>query len=140
MTNPDSPPEPLPLIEVAIGLIWREGRLLITRRPAGVHLAGLWEFPGGKREPGESAARCLAREVAEELGIEIAVGEEREVLAFTYPDRRVELRAFDCAWRRGEPRARGCAEWRWVLPADLAGYEFPPANGPLLARLSNPAD
>ena len=60
-----------PQIEVAIGLVWKEGRLLIARRPEGVHLGGLWEFPGGKIEPGETPELCIRREMREELGIEI---------------------------------------------------------------------
>jgi mutator protein MutT len=123
------------MIEVAIGLIWHDGRLLITRRPPDVHLPGLWEFPGGKCEPGESGSQCLAREVAEELGIRIAVGSERKVIEFTYPDRRVRLTVYDCRWLSGEPEARGCAEWRWVAPADLGEHEFPPANAGLIAEL-----
>lgn len=123
------------MIEVAIGLIWHDGRLLITRRPLGVHLPGLWEFPGGKCESGESGPDCLAREVAEELGIRIAVGRERDVVEFTYPDRHVRITVYDCQWLSGEPEARGCAEWRWVAPAGLGHYEFPPANADLIAKL-----
>jgi mutator protein MutT len=123
------------MIEVAIGLIWHDGRLLITRRPPGVHLPGLWEFPGGKCEPGESGADCLAREVAEELGIRIAVGNERDVLEFTYPDRHVRITVYDCQWLSGEPEARGCAEWRWIALSELGHYEFPPANADLIATL-----
>jgi mutator protein MutT len=122
-------------IEVAIGLIWRDGRLLITRRPEGVHLAGLWEFPGGKLESGESAASGLAREVEEELAVRIDVEHERETLVFSYPDRQVRLHVFDCRWLSGNPEARGCAEWRWVAPADLVHYPFPPANEPLIRQL-----
>jgi mutator protein MutT len=123
------------MTDVAIGLIWHDGRLLITRRPPDVHLPGLWEFPGGKCEVGESGAQCLAREVAEELGIRIVVGDEREVLEFTYPDRHVRLTVYDCQWLSGEPAARGCAEWRWVAPASLGEYDFPPANAGLIAQL-----
>jgi mutator protein MutT len=123
------------IIEVAIGLIWRDGRLLITQRPPGVHLAELWEFPGGKCEPGETTAACLAREVAEELGIEVAVEQQRETLQFAYPDRHVRLSVFDCRWLRGEPEPRGCAAWRWVTPGELPGYPFPPANAPLIEKL-----
>jgi mutator protein MutT len=123
------------MTEVAIGLIWHDGRLLITRRPPDVHLPGLWEFPGGKCEAGESGAECLAREVTEELGIRIVVGDEREVVEFTYPDRHVRLTVYDCQWLSGEPEARGCAEWRWVAPASLGEYDFPPANAGLIAQL-----
>jgi mutator protein MutT len=130
--------EPLPekTIEIAIGLIWRDGQLLIARRPEGVHLAGLWEFPGGKIRPKEDAEAAVIREAAEELAVRIAVDGEREILAFTYPERRVRLHVLECRWIEGEPRALGCAEWRWVAPGDLAHYSFPPANAPLIVTLA----
>lgn len=124
------------MVEIAIGLIRREGLLLIARRPEGVHLAGLWEFPGGKIAPGESAEAAVIREADEELGVRIAVEGEREAIEFSYPERRVRLRVLDCRWVEGEPETRGCAEWRWVAPADLARYEFPPANRPLIEAIS----
>jgi mutator protein MutT len=71
-------------IDVAAGLVFREGKLLITQRHPEAHLGGLWEFPGGKREPGETFERCLARELREELGIEIQVGELVESLTHAY--------------------------------------------------------
>jgi mutator protein MutT len=124
-----------PVIDVAIGLVWKDGRVLIARRPGGVHLGGLWEFPGGKLEPGETPEACLLRELQEELGIEAEVTGRREVIKFTYPERTVHLHPIDCRWLSGEPHPAGCEEPRWVLPAELSGYEFPPANAPLLASL-----
>jgi 8-oxo-dGTP diphosphatase len=123
------------IIDVAIGLVWKEARLLIARRPAGVHLGGLWEFPGGKAEPDETPEACLLRELREELGIEAAVEGKREVIEFVYPERTVRLHPIDCRWLAGEPHPTGCEDPRWVLPADLADYEFPPANATLLASL-----
>jgi mutator protein MutT len=122
-------------VEVAIGLIWRDGRLLIARRPPDVHLPDLWEFPGGKCEPGETPAECLTREAEEELAIEIAPEGEFTVLEYTYPDRHVRLTVLECRWLAGEPEPLGCAECRWVTPAELSDYEFPPANAPLLEKL-----
>ena len=90
-----------PQIEVAIGLVWKEGRLLIARRPEGVHLGGLWEFPGGKIDPGESPSECLLRELREEMGIEAEVTGTREIIPFTYPERLVRLHP-DAI---GQPRA-----------------------------------
>jgi mutator protein MutT len=124
-------------IEIAIGLIRREGKLLIARRPEGVHLAGLWEFPGGKIRSGESAAAAVIREAQEELAVRIEVDGERETLEFTYPERRVRLHVLECRWVAGRPRTLGCADWRWVAPADLKHYSFPPANAPLIAALSH---
>ncbi len=124
-------------IEVAAGLVFRAGRLLITQRPAGGHLAGLWEFPGGKREAPETFAECLRRELQEELGIEVEVGELIESLVHHYPEKTVHLRFFRCAWRRHEPRALGCADFVWIERADLGRYEFPAADARLLARLKS---
>jgi mutator protein MutT len=123
------------IIDVAIGLVWKEGRLLIARRPMGVHLGGLWEFPGGKAEPGESPEACLLRELREELGINAEVTGRREVIPFTYPERTVRLHPIDCRWLSGEPHPAGCEEPRWVAPPELGSYEFPPANAALLAAL-----
>jgi mutator protein MutT len=124
-----------PVINVAIGLVWKDGRLLIARRPPGVHLGGLWEFPGGKVEPDETPVACMLRELREELHVEAEVTGQREVIEFTYPERIVRLHPIDCRWLAGEPRPEGCEEPRWVAPAELADYPLPPANDSLLAAL-----
>jgi mutator protein MutT len=124
------------LIEIAIALVWKDGRLLIARRPTGVHLAGLWEFPGGKIEPGETTAACVLRELREEVGIEAEVTGERPMIEFTYPERTVRLHPLDCRWLSGEPQPTRCEEPRWVLPVELPAYSFPEANAPLLAELT----
>lgn len=123
-------------IEVAAGLVFRDGRLLITQRPAGGHLAGLWEFPGGKREEGESFEECLRRELREEVGIEVEVLEAVESISHEYPEKRVRLEFLRCRWRSGEPGPLGCAALAWVRPWELARYEFPPADARLLKRLA----
>jgi mutator protein MutT len=123
------------IVEVAIALVHHDGRLLIGRRPEGVHLAGLWEFPGGKVEPGETPAQCLVRELREEMGIEVEVATPYDLLEFVYPERHVRLHPFACRLLAGEPEARACAELRWVTPAELAEYEFPPANATLLEQI-----
>ncbi len=127
--NPDNP------IPVAAGLIFRDGQLLIAQRPAGKHLAGLWEFPGGKLEPGESWAAGLQRELREELGTEVDVGELFEEVVHRYPTKTVHLRFYVCRWLRGEPQPLECAAVAWVTAAELAQYEFPPADAQLLQRL-----
>lgn len=126
-------------IEVAAGLVFREGRLLITQRPPGGHLAGLWEFPGGKREPAESFEECLQRELREELGIEVAVETLLEALTHDYPEKRVHLKFYRCIWQRHEPQALGCAAWEWVRREELSQYEFPAADARLLKRLQGEA-
>ena len=124
-------------IDVAAGLVFRDGRLLITQRPAGGHLAGLWEFPGGKREAHETFAQALHRELMEELAIEVDVGEIIESITHDYPEKSVHLEFFRCAWRRHEPRALGCAAFCWVRAEELGDFEFPAADARLLDHLRN---
>jgi mutator protein MutT len=122
-------------IEVAAGLVFRGGKLLITRRRPGDHLAGLWEFPGGKRHAGETFPECLRRELREELGIEVQVGRLIDAIIHRYPEKTVRLRFYHCHWLRHEPRPLGCSAFAWVSRGDLAGYEWPPADARLLAKL-----
>jgi 8-oxo-dGTP diphosphatase len=125
----------VPPIQVAAGLIVRDGRYLIARRKAGTHLAGLWEFPGGKREPGETLEDCLRREAREELGIEIDQPIPFRTLRYDYPEKAVELHFFRCGIETGEAQPLGCDDLRWVAPQDLPSFEFPPADLPLVRLL-----
>ena len=142
MERPDSPPQhsntPSPrCIEVSAGLVFRAGRLLITQRRPQDHLGGLWEFPGGKREPGESFEECLRRELREELGVDVLVGARLESITHDYPEKSVHLEFFRCTLRdpAAEPQPHGCHALAWVDAAALARYEFPAADAQLLARL-----
>jgi mutator protein MutT len=130
-------PETRNVLEVSAGLIFRNGKLLITQRHADAHLGGLWEFPGGKRECEESFESCLARELHEELGIEVFVGELIETVEHDYPEKRVLLKFFRCEWRAHEPRALGCPAFQWITRDELAQFEFPAADERLLERLRN---
>jgi mutator protein MutT len=122
-------------IEVSAGLVFRKGQLLITQRHADGHLGGLWEFPGGKREPAESFEACLQRELREELGVEVVVGQLFQSLEHAYPERRVRLEFFLCRLARGEPQPLDCAAVKWVTRTELARHEFPAADAKLLERL-----
>lgn len=123
-------------IEVTAALIRRDGALLIAQRPPGAHLAGLWEFPGGKREADESLEACLARECAEELGVTVRVGALRRVVEHAYPDRHVTLHFFECTLVAGEPAPVGCQAVRWVTPHELPAFAFPPADARLIEDLA----
>ena len=122
-------------IDVAAGLIFRGGKLLITQRHMDVHLGGLWEFPGGKREPGESFEQCLARELREELGIEVVVGELVESLTHQYPEKTVRLQFYRCRCAQNEPQPLGCLALKWVTAAELNACDFPAADARLLEKL-----
>ena len=123
------------LVVVAAAVIIRDGRVLLTRRAEGQHLEGLWEFPGGKLEDGESPEEALARECEEECGIEIAIGEILEVTHHRYPEKDVLLLFYRCELRAGEVRHRQVADHAWVTPADLDRYPLPPADEAVVARI-----
>ena len=125
----------MPIIDVAAALVFRDGKLLITQRHAEAHLGGLWEFPGGKREPNETFEACLARELREELGIEVAVGELVEKLTHAYPEKTVHLKFYRCRWEQHEPQPLGCPAFKWVTAAELKDYAFPAADARLLDKL-----
>ncbi|MBI1178514.1 8-oxo-dGTP diphosphatase MutT [bacterium] len=127
-------------IEVAAALVFHEGRLLITQRPATGHLANLWEFPGGKREPGESFEECLKREIQEELAMVIETGELLSEVRHSYPEKTVHLQFFKCRWLAGGPKAIGCQAFEWITSNELDRFPFPAADAQLLAQLSNTPD
>jgi mutator protein MutT len=124
-------------VEVAAGLIRDDaGRYLITQRRRGSHLAGLWEFPGGKVEAGETPAACLRRELSEELSADFTVGELVETVRWEYPDRTVVLHFFDCQHASGDITPTEGQTMEWIEPARLPDYDFPPADRELIQRLS----
>jgi 8-oxo-dGTP diphosphatase len=124
------------IVEVAAGLIRdAEGRYLITQRRRGSHLPGLWEFPGGKLEAGETPAAGLRRELEEELSAAFTVGGLVETVRWEYPDRTVVLHFFDCRLEAGDIVPREQQAMKWVEPAQLADHDFPPADRELITRL-----
>jgi mutator protein MutT len=125
-------------IEVSAALIFREGKLLITQRHAKSHLGGLWEFPGGKCEAGETFEQCLVREIREELGVEISVGKLFEVITHDYSEKSVHLKFFICELLSGEPQPLDCAAIKWIVKTELAGFGFPAADAQLLEKLKIP--
>lgn len=122
-------------IIVTAAVIRRGDAFLVTRRQAGVHLEGYWEFPGGKCDAGESLEDCLAREIREELDVEVRVGTELLSCAHDYPERVVELHFFACEMA-GKPSAKLGQEMRWVPQGELHLLPFPPADDALIDLLT----
>ena len=122
-------------IVVTAAVVERGGRYLVARRLAGTHLEGLWEFPGGKCQPGETAEACLQREIREELGAGIQVGPMILQTTHQYPDRNIELRFFRVELEE-EPRPLLGQQLQWVRREDLRSLEFPPADGQLIRLLA----
>ena len=122
-------------IEVAAALVFDSDRLLIAQRPPGVHLEGLWEFPGGKRELGETYEACLLREIREELGCEVLVGPMLHEAEHAYPEKCVRIRFFQCQVVSGIPEPLECAALRWVSPDSLGQFQFPEADQALIEQL-----
>jgi 8-oxo-dGTP diphosphatase len=123
-----------PHVVVAAAVIRRGDEYFVTRRQAGVHLEGYWEFPGGKCDAGETLEGCLAREIREELDAGVRVGSELLAVTHEYPERSVELRFFACELE-GNPQPMLGQEMRWVRREDLALLPFPPADAELLELL-----
>ena len=122
-------------IAVAAAIVERDDAFLVTRRQQGVHLEGYWEFPGGKCEPGESHAACLAREMREELAVDVIVGAEVHATVHAYPERNVELHFLRCELR-GDPAPQQGQAMRWVPRAELAALPFPPADEEVITLLT----
>lgn len=127
------------MIDVAAGVLGdAQGRVLLMQRLPGAHLAGLWEFPGGKFEPGESAAQALTRELHEELGIATRALEPVISLPWRYPEKTIRLHALRVTAWEGEPRAREGHPLRWVPLDEIDPGTMPPADRPILAALRLP--
>ncbi len=123
------------LKQVGVGIIWDQHKLLIDRRlPTGT-LPGIWEFPGGKLEPGESARDCIAREILEELRLKVAVGEELMIINHSYPTFDIQLIVHHCQYLGGIPQLLACDEVRWVTVTELSNYEIPAANAAIVDKL-----
>ncbi len=128
----------LPHHTVAAGVIIdASDRILIAKRRPQDMLGGLWEFPGGKLKAGETLPECLAREIREELGIEVEVGRQIAMVRHAYTHFRITLYAFLCQYTGGEPQAIGCAEWTWTTLNDLDRFAFPRTNHKIIAALKN---
>lgn len=134
MTEPEEEPT-----RVGIGLVGRGGRYLIRVRPEGSAMAGWWEFPGGKCEPGESPGAATARECREEIGVGVSVGELVRRVVHRYPHGLVELNYYRCSIRNADGEPAAGSGFVWVPARDLPGYRFPGANEAVVALLAGEA-
>ena len=125
-----------PHFHVTAGLLWQNGMVLIARRPEGSHLAGFWEFPGGKQEVGETLEECLEREMKEELDVDVHAEKFLLTVDYEYENRMISLYLFQCTHLGGEPKPLECEEMRWVHPEDLTQYRFPPPDEKIIQLLS----
>ena len=137
--HPVETPKARIVLVVAVALIDTDGRILMTKRPEGKSLAGLWEFPGGKMEAGETPEAALIRELREELGIEV----KAECLApfafasHAYPEFHLLMPLYVCRKWAGIPRSVEGQEMKWVRPQDMRALPMPPADTPLVAHLQS---
>lgn len=126
----------LPHKIIGVAVIWNEwGQIIIDKRRQTGEMAGLWEFPGGKIESGETVAECIAREIEEELGIRVEVGDRLMSIEHAYPRFRVTLLVHHCRHLEGEPQPIECSEVKWVDVSDLRNYTFPAANSQIISAL-----
>ena len=131
----DTPP-PVPFQVIGVGVVLdAAGRVLIDQRLPEGPLGGLWEFPGGKQEPGEAIEATIRRELREELAIEVTVGEELITLEHAYSHKRLRFVVHLCRWQAGEPQPLASQQVRWVVPGELSRYPFPAANARIIAAL-----
>ena len=129
-------PRAVPFQVIGVGVVLNEaGEVLIDQRLNEGLLGGLWEFPGGKQEPGEAIVQTIARELQEELAIEVSVGEELISLDHAYSHKKLRFVVHLCQWQKGEPQPLASQQVRWVRPESLANYPFPAANARIIAAL-----
>lgn len=128
-------PKHRPHYNVAVGIIWKSGKILIDQRPEEGLLGGLWEFPGGKQEPGETLEECLEREVREEMDIQIRVQGPFLTIPHSYSHFKITLHSFQCQHLNGKPSPKKAIDWKWVSPKEINRYAFPQANKKILDAL-----
>jgi len=124
-------------IEVCAAVIFKKGNVYIQKRKADGLMGGLWEFPGGKMEPGETEEECLRREIKEELGLRIKIGEKILTHRHSYTRFRVTLHVFQCHIHSGKFSPTACDGWKWVKPRELDQFPFPAANVKIIQLLNS---
>ena len=124
---------------VGVGIVKDEDKYLISQRLMSDHLGGIWEFPGGKKNSDESDEECVARELKEELGIDVSVSNHIETIRYNYPDRKIELRFYACKLEGGTPSALEVEDFRWVKAEELIHFQFPKPDRELVEKLAQGA-
>jgi A/G-specific adenine glycosylase len=128
--------KPLPFQVIGVGVVLNTaGEVLIDQRLEEGLLGGMWEFPGGKQEEGETIETCIARELNEELGITVTVGAELITVDHAYSHKKLSFVVHLCDWVSGEPQPLASQQVRWVRPDELGNYAFPAANAKIIAAL-----
>jgi 8-oxo-dGTP diphosphatase len=123
------------ILAVTAAVIEEQGRYLIAQRKKDSHQGLRWEFPGGKVESGESPEICLGREIKEELNVNIEVGDIFKVISHIYEDKQVILLCYKCKILSGTPRPIECEDYKWVTPEQMTGFDFAPADVPVVEAL-----
>ena len=123
------------IVDVTAAVVIQDKKILLAKRREGGRHPGRWEFPGGKVEPGETQAGCLAREMAEEMGVEVEVREKLAEVEYSYPDMNIRLAAFKCEITGGSLQDIGCAEHAWVKPDEFEDYDLLPPDRELASIL-----
>ena len=122
------------MIEVTAAVIYKEGKFLICQRPKGKNCELLWEFPGGKIEPGETGEQCIVREIQEELGVTLRVLRKLTDVVYDYPDRTVHLHFYVTEIESGELVRKEHNAFAWITEADIPNYQFCPADAKMLSQ------
>lgn len=124
------------VVEVVAALIWRGDKFMICQRPADKARGLLWEFAGGKVEPGETREQALLRECREELAVTLSIGKPFMDVTYEYPDITIHLTLFNAAIAEGVPKKLEHNELRWITPEEIPQYEFCPADRAILAKIA----
>ncbi len=130
-----SPPKHGQHFNVVVGIIWHKGKIFIDQRPKIGQLGGLWEFPGGKQEQGETLEKCLEREILDEMDIDIRVQGPFLTVPHSYSHFSITLHSFQCQFIKGDPKPKKAIAWKWVSPTEISKYAFPKANKIILDAL-----
>ena len=124
-----------PHYNIAVGIIWNKGQILISKRRENGLLGGLWEFPGGKIEGDENAENCIIREIKEELGVYVKPTTFLKQIKHAYTHFSITMDAYNCDFLHGYPQPLGCDDWRWIKPEQIKTLPFPKANHKLFDKI-----